>query len=202
MTSMERENAIMKLQIEQEKLRIDLEKQRAEKKKVALSLEDDERNRKIKIEDQEKKLTEERRKEKEAQDKVAAEAEKKKQADEVNRVIMEKVKSADLSNPDEVQAINQLMRLAGGSAESVGQLNVSNPGAAARKETPLEERFAIKSIMGAGGNLAANLENKEKGTTVKIRNGSDLDGWTVESIKNSSILLKKDGASKIMYLNQ
>ena len=195
-TNMERENAIMKLKIEQGKLKLDLKKQEAEKKKLALNLAEEEKNRELRREEQERKLEEARKKARAAEEKEAEEKKKKQQEEELNRKIMEKLNATDLNNPDDVQALTQLLALAGGNTEG---LNKNLP---ARKNDELEDKYLIKSIAGAGGNLVANVENIAKKSTFKIRNGSILDGWLVESIKSSSILLKKNGLSKVMYLNQ
>ncbi|MDR1476555.1 MAG: hypothetical protein LBI17_00295, partial [Rickettsiales bacterium] len=125
----------------------------------------------------------------------------KQRDEELNRTIAEKIKTADLSNPEEIAAITQLMRMTSNS-EGLKELNSISTTANAKRETPIEEKYAIKSIAGAGGNLVANVENIEKKTSIRLRVGSELDGWAVDSIKNSSILFKKDGSSKIMYINQ
>lgn len=194
-TSMERENAIMKLKIEQGKLKLDLEKQEAEKKKLAQQQEDEERTRQLRLEEQERKADAERRKAEEEKEQQLAEAAKKKQEAELNRKINDMINSSDLTNPDDLHALNQLLALAGGNTDA---LNKSN----SRKNQNLEDKYIIKSIVGAGGNLVANVENIDKKSTLKLTNGSLLDGWLVESIKSSSILLKKDGIAKVMYLNQ
>ena len=194
-TSMERQNAIMKLKIEQGKLKLDLEKQEAEKKKLALNLADEEKARELKREEQERKIEETRKKARELEEKEQEERKKKQQEEELNRKIMDKINSADLTNPDDVQALSQLLSLAGGNTASLQNKNV-------RKADNIEDKYVIKSSAGAGGNLVANIENIEKKSTFKVRNGSVLDGWLVESVKSSSILLKKDGIAKVMYLNQ
>ena len=64
-SNIERENALMKLRIEQGKLKLDLQKQEAEKKKIEANALEDERQREIKKEEQERKLNQARRKEQE-----------------------------------------------------------------------------------------------------------------------------------------
>lgn len=194
-TSMERQNAIMKLKIEQGKLKLDFEKQQAEKRKLALQQEDEERSRKIKIEEQDRKAEEARRKADQEKQQQELEAQKKKQEAELNRKISEAISSADLSNPDDVAKLNQLLVLKGESAENLKQVN-------SKQNTSIEDKYTIKSIVGAGGNLVANVENIERKSTIKLSTGSLLDGWLVESIKSSSILLQRDGVKKVMYLNQ
>ncbi|MBD5405405.1 hypothetical protein HDR59_02535 [bacterium] len=194
-TSMERQNAIMKLKIEQGKLKLDLEKQQAEKKKLILQQEDEDRTRKIKLEEQDRKAEEARRKAETERQQQDIEAQKKKQEAELNLKISEAISSANLSNPDDVAKLNQLLVLSGGNAESLKQAN-------SKQKTSVEDKYTIKSIVGAGGNLIANVENVEKKSTIKLSTGSLLDGWLVESIKSSSILLQKDGVKKVMYLNQ
>ncbi len=194
-TSLERKNALMKLKIEQEKLKLDLKKQEAEKKKLAIQQEDEERTRKLKLEEQERKAAEARRKDEEALAKEKAEREKEQQNAEINRKISELVSTADLSDPENMKMLNQLLALSGGNTDILKNSNTKD-----KKE--LEDKFSIKSIVGAGGNLIANVENLEKKSTIKVTKGTILDGWLVESIKSSSILLKKDGIAKVMYLNQ
>ena len=194
-TSMERQNAIMKLKIEQGKLKLDFEKQQAEKKKLAQQQEDEEKNRRIKNEELDRKADEARRKAEQEKQQQELEAEKKRQEAELSLKISEAIKTADLSNPDDVAKLNQLLVLSGGNVEDLKQAN-------SKKNTSVEDKYSIKSIVGAGGNLIANVENLEKKSTIKLSTGSLLDGWLVESIKSSSILLQKDGVKKVMYLNQ
>ncbi len=196
--SMERDNAIMKLKLEQEKLKLDLQKQEAEKKKLELNLADEERTRKLKMEEQERKAEEARKKAQAEQEKLEAEQLKKQQEEELSRKIMEKINSADFSNPEDIQALNQLLVLSGGDAS----LLKNNKSSQKEENQEVDNKYAIKSIVGAGGNLIANVENVEKKSTMKVRKGSIIDGWFVESINSSSILLKKDGIAKVMYLNQ
>jgi hypothetical protein len=205
MTSMERDNAIMKLKIEQGKLKLDLEKQKAEKRKLAMTLADDEKARELKREEQERKAEQERRKAEEETEKLKAEQDKKKREDAINKQIMEKLQTVDFSNPDEVNAVTQLMAMVPGNDRSLSSLN-NNASARSqtqdRKDTAtFEDKYGIKAIVGAGGNLVATIENKEKKSTFKVSAGSMIDGWVVESVKSSSVLLRKDGANKVMYLN-
>jgi hypothetical protein len=203
MTSMERENAIIKLRIEQGKLKLDLEKQKAEKRKLDLAMADDEKTRELKREEQERKAEQERKKAEEEAERSRSEQEKKKREEEINRQIMTKLQTVDFSNPDEVNAVTQLMAMVPGNDRQLSSItNNANKSQQAPKDTmTFEDKYAIKTIIGAGGNLVATIENKEKKSTFKVSSGSMMDGWTVDSVKNSSILLKKDGLSKVMYLN-
>ena len=195
-SNIERENALMKLRIEQGKLKLDLEKQKAEKKKIEASVAEDARQRKIKQQEQERKLAEEIKKQKLQDEKDAEERRKKSQEDEINKKLLEKINSADLSNPDDVKALTQLMSLSTG--KSVG----GALGTGATKEVvPFDEKYSVKSIIGAGKNLIANIENIAKKSTFKVRVGSAIDEWIVEDIRGTSVLLKKGNDVKIMNLN-
>ena len=196
-SNIERENALMKLRIEQGKLKLDLQKQAAEKKKIEANALEDERQREIKKEEQERKLAQARRKEQEELDKDLAEKKKKQQEEELQKKLMEKINSADLSNPDDVASLTQLMTLATGkSVSDLGKGNMKE-----KEEVPFDEKYTVKSIMGAAGNLVANVENTVKKSTFKVRAGSVIDGWFVEDVKGTSVLLKKDGQMKVMNLN-
>ncbi|MDR1009437.1 MAG: hypothetical protein LBL52_04265 [Rickettsiales bacterium] len=200
MTAMERANALMKLKIEQERLALDLERQRAEKKKVALSLEEAERNRAKKDEEAalasaaaEAKLARE-------EEEAAAVADKRKRDEELNKQIIARVAQANLSDPDQLNAVAQLMALAPGSnanEEAIAGLKA----AGSNRQMSFDERYALKSIVGAGGNLSANIEDKEKKTATRVKKGSMLGDWVVESVTGTSVLLKKGETSKIMNLN-
>ena len=196
-SNIERENALMKLRIEQGKLKLDLQKQEAEKKKIEANALEDERQREIKKEEQERKLNQARRKEQEELDKEMAEKKKKQQQEELQKKLMDKINSADLTNPDDVASLTQLMTLATGkTVNDLGKGNMNE-----KEEIPFDEKYTVKSIMGAAGNLVANVENTVKKTTFKVRTGSVIDGWFVEDVKGTSVLLKKDGQMKVMNLN-
>ncbi len=195
-SNIERENALMKLKIEQGKLKLDLEKQKAEKKKIEANAEEEERQRQIKQEEQERKLALERKKQQELEEKEQEEKEKKAREKEISDKLLEKINSADLSNPDDIKVLTQLMSLTTGK-------NVSDLGAAKldTEEVPFDEKYTVKSIMGAGGNLVANVENTVKKTTFKVKVGSMIDEWVVEDIRGTSVLLKKGNEVKVMNLN-
>ena len=196
-SNIERENALMKLKIEQEKLRLDLEKQKAEKKKIAANVEEDARQRKIKQQEQERKLAEEIKKQKIQEEKDAEEKKKKDREDEINKKLLDKLNSADLSNPEDVKALTTLMSLSTG--KTIG--TALGAGVTQKEEVPIEEKYSVKSIIGAGGNLIANIENIAKKSTFKVKKGSLVDDWLVEDIKGTSVLLKKGSSVKVMNLN-
>ena len=197
-SNIEKENTLMKLELERGKLKMDLEKQKAEKKKIALSFEDEQRKRMIEQEEENRTLAELRRKQKKADEEAAAEEKAKKQKEEMNKKLLDKINSADLSNPDDIKALTQLYILTTGK-----ELNIKTEDKRENEkpEVPLEERFAVKSVMGAAGNLIANIENLEKKTTFKVRVGGYLDNWLVKDIKGTSVLLRRDGNIKILNLN-
>ena len=122
---------------------------------------------------------------------------RKQQEEELQKKLMEKIKSADLSNPEDVASLTQLMTLATGkSVSDLGKGNMKE-----NEEVPFDEKYTVKSIMGAAGNLVANVENTVKKSTFKVRTGSVIDGWFVEDVRGTSVLLKKDGQMKVMNLN-
>ncbi len=195
-SNIERENALMKLKIEQEKLKLDLQKQEAEKKKLAASIEDDARNRKIKQEEQDRKIEQERRKAEEEKAKSDAERKKKEQEEAVSQQLIDKINSADLSNPDDIKALTSLMSLVTGKKPSD-----LGAGRIEKEEVSFDDKYRVKSIIGAAGNLVANIENTEKKSTFKVRNGSYIEDWAVQDIKGTSVLLKKGSEVKVMNLN-
>lgn len=195
-SNIERENALMKLKIEQEKLKLDLQKQEAEKKKLAASVEDDARNRKIKQEEQDRKIEQERRKADEEKAKSDAERKKKEQEEAVSQQLIDKINSADLSNPDDIKALTNLMSLVTGKKPSD-----LGAGRVEKEEVSFDDKYRVKSIIGAAGNLVANIENTVKKSTFKVRNGSYIEDWAVQDIKGTSVLLKKGSEVKVMNLN-
>ena len=195
-SNIERENALMKLKIEQEKLKLDLQKQEAEKKKLAASVEDDARNRKIKQEEQDRKIEQERRKAEEEKAKSDAERKKKEQEEAVSQQLIDKINSADLSNPDDIKALTNLMSLVTGKKPSD-----LGAGRVEKDEVSFDDKYRVKSIIGASGNLVANIENTVKKSTFKVRNGSYIEDWAVQDIKGTSVLLKKGSEVKVMNLN-
>jgi chemotaxis protein histidine kinase CheA len=206
MTTMERENAVMKLQIEQEKLKLDLKKQLAEKKKVELALEDEEANRALKKNEAKRKQREAERKFKEEEEEAVKKSEQKKKEDEINQKILERVSSADFSNPEQLANIAQLMSMTpGGAPAGLNALLAGRGSGGDSKIAPgmlgFDKKYVIKSIVGAGGSMTANVENVENKTVSRLRAGSALDGWTVDSITRTSILFKQGDQEKTMSLN-
>jgi len=196
-SNIERENALMKLKIEQEKLKLDLERQKAEKKRIAANVEEDARQRKINRQEQERKLAEEIKMQKAQEEKDIEEKKKKDREEEINKKLLDKINDADLSNPEDVKALTTLMSLSTG--KTVG--TALGAGVTQKEEVPFDEKYTVKSIIGAGGNLIANIENATKKTTFKVRTGSVIDGWVVDDIKGTSVLLKKGSEIKVMNLN-
>jgi hypothetical protein len=206
MTTMERENAIMKIQIEQEKLKLDLKKQLAEKKKVELALEDEESNRALKKNEARRKQREAERKFKEEEEEAVKKAEQKRKEDEINQKILERVSSADFSNPEQLANIAQLMSMTPGGAPAGLNALLAGRGAGGDSKVAagmlgFDKKYVIKSIVGAGGNMTANVENVETKAMSRLKKGSTLDGWTVDSITRANILFKQGDQEKIMNLN-
>ncbi|MBR1545026.1 MAG: hypothetical protein IJ638_03740, partial [Alphaproteobacteria bacterium] len=168
-----------------------------EKKKIAASVEEDARQRKIKQQEQERILAQEIKKQKQQEEKDAEEKKKKEQETELNKKLLDKINSADLSNPEDVKALTTLMSLSTG--KTVGP--ALGAGTAQKEEVPFDEKYSVKSIIGAGGNLIANIENVEKKSTFKVRVGSNIEQWLVADIKGNSVLLKKGNEVKVMNLN-
>ena len=195
-SNIERENALMKLKIEQGKLKLDLEKQKAEKKKITAGVEEDARQRKIKQQEQKRKLAEEIKKQKQQEEKEEEERKKKSRDAEINQKLLDKLNSADFSNPEDVKALTALMSLSTGKPldKALGSGNM-------QKEETLEDKYSVKSIMGAGGNMVATIENIAKKSTFKVKVGSIIDQWLVADIRGTSVLLKKGSEIKVMNLN-
>ena len=196
-SNIERENALMKLKIEQGKLKLDLEKQKAEKKKITASVEEDARQRKIKQQEQKRKLTEEIRKQKQQEEKDEEERKKKSRDAEINQKLLDKLDSADFSNPEDVKALTTLMSLSTGKPVD----KVLGSGNMQKDEVSFDDKYAVKSIMGAAGNMIANIENIAKKTTFKVKVGSIIDQWVVADIRGTSVLLKRGDEIKVMNLN-
>ena len=223
-SNIERENALIKLRIEQGKLKLDLKKQAAEKKKLAASIIEEERQRTFKREEQERKIRQERLKDEQEQEKLRQENEKKIKEEEaarkkaeqeaaISQELVEKIKSADLTNPDDIVALTQLMSIATGK-----QADLSGLGRGASKETsrasklwgeeekkelPFEQKYEVKAIMGVGNNLVATIKytEYEKTRTFKVKVGSYIEDWSVSDIKGSSVLLKRGSEIKVLNLN-
>jgi len=208
MTNMERENAVMKLQIEQEKLRLDLRRQFVEKKKIELALEDEESNRTLRRSENVRRQREAERRASEEEEDLKRRTEQKRQEEELNRRILASVEGADLSNPEQLAAVKQLMSMSSGGVPSNLNALMGAPGGGpsiSGSQAPskdFDSKYVIKSIVGAGGNMTANVENVENRQIFRVRVGTVLDGWKVESVTRTSILLKNGEQEKIMNLNQ
>ncbi len=204
-TDIERENALMELQIKQEKLKLDLEKQRAEQVKLETKLLDEERERILKQEEQERLITQEKLKAEEEEVKKEEARKKLEQEEELNNTLLEKINSADLSNPDDINAVAQLMSFVTGKKVSdLGAARIESRKPVEEeevKEELFEEKYVIKSIIGVAGDLIANLENIDTGRPVKAKKGFNVEGWYVKEIKGSSIVVEKDGQISVIYLN-
>ena len=223
-SDMERENALIKLKIEQGKLKLDLEKQAAEKKKLAANLVEEERQRALKREAEERKIRQDRLKDEQEQEKENLEREKKIKEEEaakkkaeqeaaISQELMEKIRTADLSNPDDIIALTQLMSLATGKQADLSGLGkgISKETSRAsklwgddeKKEIPFEQKYEVKSIMGVGDKLVATIKYSEyeKTRIFKVKVGSYIEDWNVSDIKGSSVLLKRGSEIKVLNLN-
>ena len=199
-SDIERENVLMKLKIEQQKLKLDLEKQEVEKRKLKNREIDEERQRKIKIEEEERKLAQEKKKTELEQEKLNAEKKAKEQQEELQNQIKEKIASSDLTDPNAIKSLKTLMAtLTGKPIPDLGAGRVG--GSDEDSYSSFEDRYKLKSIIGAGGKLSANIENKSKGTTFKVSQGSKIEEWVVEDIRGTSILLKNGTKTKILNIN-
>ncbi|MCL2439454.1 MAG: hypothetical protein FWD15_02985 [Alphaproteobacteria bacterium] len=196
MSAIERRNALVKLQIEQEKLDLDLARQRAERRRI--DREAAAAQRKIDQQEAEEEFAfaaaeaELIRQEEEA----FAAIEKRRKEAALNETLMERLQGADLNNPDEVKQLTQLMALMPGANVSVlNQLNTAQAQAnvqAQVNDTPPNQRFRLRSIMGAGNNMMANIENTSNASSRRIKKGDDIDGWIVETISSSAVVFRKD----------
>lgn len=209
MAEMERENAIMKLKIEREKLNLDLKRQRAEMKKVGLSLQEEEAARARRAAEDAFLAEEEVLRRQLEADRQQAEIARQQQENELNRRILDKITNADLSDPDQVSAVAQLLAFAPGATTTLpavvrDQLSAGRGARAAAPEPEipetLESKFTIRSIVGAGGKFTANLENKSTAAVVRLRQGSNLEGWTVASVNKDSVVLRREGDTQIIYM--
>ena len=158
--------------------------------------EEEDRQRKIKQKEQESKLAEVVKKQQQQNEKDQVEKKKKAQEEELSKKLLDKINSANLSNPDDVQALTTLLSLSTG--KSVGSKGGAGGG---RNDASFDDKYVVKSIIGAGKNLVANIENLVKKTTFKVKVGSAIDQWIVDDIKGTSVLLKKGSEIKVMNLN-
>jgi len=214
---MERDNAIMKLKIEREKLNLDLERQRAEMQKVGLSLEEERAARARRAAEDEALIGEETMRRQLEAERQLAEIDRQNQENELNRRILDRISSADLSDPAQVAAIAQLLAFAPGAAttlpaavreqitaEKVSAKNARdrNEGAAAAaaQESKLSSKFTIRSIVGARGQFTANLENNETKAVARLRHGSNFEGWIVSNVTRDSVVFSRDGETQTIQM--
>jgi hypothetical protein len=141
-----------------------------------------------------------------------AEVDRKQQENELNRRILERISSADLSDPNQVSAIAQLLAFAPGATTTLpavvrDQLTVNRPMARVDFDDDdsdsaknLSTRFTIRSIVGAGGQFTANMENNESRSVVRLRRGSNLEGWSVSNVTRDAVILGRDGEIQTIYM--
>ena len=199
-SNIERENILMKLKIEQQKLKLDLEKQEVEKRKLKNREIDDERQRKIRIEEEERKLAQEKKKTELEQERLNEEKKAKEKQEELQNQIKEKLASADLTDPAAIKGLKSLMASIGGKSVDLGAGRIGGNNDA-DSYSSFEDRYKLKSIIGAAGKMSANIENTAKGSTFKVSQGSRIEEWVVEDIKGTSILLKNGAKTKILNIN-
>ncbi len=200
-SNIERENILMKLKLEQQKLKLDLEKQEVEKRKLKNREIDEDRQRKIKIEEEERKLAQEKKKTELEQEKLDADKKAKQQQEELQNQIKEKIASADLTDPKAIKSLQALVASVGGKPLDLGAGRIGARGDDDSSYSSFEDRYKLKSIIGAAGKMSANIENTSKGNTFKVQQGSRIEEWLVEDIKGTSILLKNGAKTKILNIN-
>lgn len=209
MMEMERDNALMELQIKREKLTLDLERQRAEKEKVKLSLQDEENARKRKAAEENMIVEDERMRRQAENAKIQAELKKQQSEDELNRSLMAKIAAADMSDPNQVSAVAQLLAMTPGAAASmpamvrdqVAASRASKSDKSAEESEDVADKYIIRSIVGSGGNYTANMEtNDSKRTAFRVKKGSKLDSWGVMGVAKDSVLISRDGETKTLYM--
>ena len=201
-SNIEKENVLMKLKIEQEKLKLEIEKQEIEKRRLKSNELDLERQRKIKIEEQERKLALEKKKTDEEVARIEAEKQEKIKQETLNKQIMDKINSADMSNSEDVKYLTQLLSMANNGKQGFSDLGSGRSKYEQdEKEVPFEEKYKLRSIIGAGGKLTANIQNLQKNISFKVKQGSFIDDWSVTDIKGTSVLLQNGKKRKVLSLN-
>ena len=214
---MERDNAIMRLRIERERLNLDLERQRAEMQQVGLALEEERAARARRIAEEEAIAEEEIWMRQIEAERAPAEIDRQQQENELNRRVLDRITSADLSDPAQVSAIAQLLAFAPGAATTLpaavrDQIISTRDARVERDYEPempapaprpvgFDERFTIRSIAGAGGRFTANVENNDTSATMRLRQGSNLEGWMVSDITRSAVVFRRGAEMQILHMN-
>ncbi len=201
-SNIERENTLIKLKIEQEKLKLEFERQEVEKRKLKSNEKDEERQRKIKAEEQERKLAQEKKRTEDENRRQEEERKVREEKENLNRELMEKIKSANMSNSKDVKQLTALLAtMSGKQLSDLGSFRVSGDNTSEERPEAFEDKYKLRSIIGSGGELTANVENLKRNTTFKVKKDSLIDEWLVIDIRGSSIVLKSGTKTKVLSIN-
>lgn len=216
-SDMERKNMLIKLQMEQEKLQISLQRLKQEKESINNKANEEKNKREQEQRDINKKLAEEDL----ARKKAEAELEKNKMIERRKQDLITSVAKAFADNPKqdysgllsmikaenngvvptELQFVEDKMKAiqaeerAKLAKKAVNQLTIN-------KNIALEKALEVYSIIGLKGELIATVKNKLNAQTFKVKEGTQIsNGFVVSGISPEAVTFTRNNEVKTLYLN-
>ncbi len=216
-SDMERKNMLIKLQMEQEKLQISLQRLKQEKESINNKANEEKNKREQEQRDINKKIAEEDL----ARKKAEAELEKNKMIERRKQDLITSVAKAFADNPKqdysgllsmikaenngvvptELQFVEDKMKAiqaeerAKLAKKAVNQLTIN-------KNIALEKALEVYSIIGLKGELIATVKNKLNAQTFKVKEGTQIsNGFVVSGISPEAVTFTRNNEVKTLYLN-
>jgi len=216
-SDMERKNMLIKLQMEQEKLQISLQRLKQEKESINAKVKEEKLKKAQEQREIDKKVAEENL----ARKKAEAEIEKTKMIEQRKQDLITSVARAFAENPNqdysgllsmikaenngvvptELQFIEDKMKAmqaeerAKLAKAAVNSVNID-------KKIALEKALEVYSIIGLKGELIATVKNKLNAQTFKVKEGTQIsNGFVVSQIAPESVTFTKGNEVKTLYLN-
>ena len=216
-SDMERKNMLIKLQMEQEKLQISLQRLKQEKESINNKANEEKRKKAQEQREMDKKIAEEEL----ARKKAEADLEKSKMIEHRKQDLITSVAKAFAENPKqdysgllsmikaenngvvpaELQFVEDKMKAiqaeekAKLAKKAVNQLAID-------KRIALEKALEVYSIIGLKGELIATVKNKLNAQTFKVKEGTQIsNGFVVSGVSPEGITFTRGTEVKTLYLN-
>lgn len=205
LSKIEKENMLIKLRTEQEKLRLGLEKLKADKQSMEAKMISEKMQREKEAAEEEA-IAEKARLERELEyQKIKDESERKERVRELTRDLAEKL------TEDPKGDYTALISLLKSENEGVlpkeflyldktttdGSQSVSS---VADSSKDLGKLWDIQSIMGVAGKLVAVVRDRQTNRMFKVSDGTSIDEFLVEKVSPDSISVRVDDIRQVLYL--
>ncbi len=216
-SDMERKNMLIKLQMEQEKLKLSLQRLQSEKDQMAAKLEAEQ----LKRDKEQREIAKKEAEEELERQRKYAELEKQKMIEERKQKLITKVAEAFAENPKqdytgllnmikaennnvvpkELKFIEDKMK-AMIAEEKANKAKEAAESVVVDQKIALERALEVYSIIGIKGELIATVKNKLNAQSFKVKEGTHIsNGFVVSSISPESVVFTKGDEVKTLYLN-